>query len=170
MEIVLSHEKKAIIDNEDYSLIAGYKYYARNHTKDNCHAARYVHLGREEGLPQGYFIPMARDILQVYDTKVIIDHRNGNGLDNRKTNLRVATRQQNSMNRKKVSKKTSSLYKGVCRIKRVHPWRAQITYNEVSIYIGLYKTEEEAARAYDKKATELFGEFAKLNFPEGDGD
>ena len=101
-----------------------------------------------------------------------VDHINGNTLDNRKENLRLCTNQQNAMHRGKT-KNNKSGYKGVRYMKKKKgminehskPWQAQIYLNQKQIYLGCYKTPEEAARAYDKKAIELFGEYATLIFP-----
>jgi len=95
-----------------------------------------------------------------------VDHINRNKLDNRRENLRECTRSQNSMNKgKMVSEKRQfkSKYKGVCRNKGL--WRARIYKDAKQISLGYFDTEEEAARAYDNKAYELFGNFAALNFP-----
>lgn len=93
----------------------------------------------------------------------MIDHINGNKLDNRIKNLRVATSLQNVRNRPK-EKCNQSGYKGVCptRNKR-NPWRAYISVRRKQIHLGYFKTKKEAAKAYDKKASELFKEYAFLN-------
>lgn len=91
-----------------------------------------------------------------------VDHINGDGLDNRKENLRFATTSENAMNKCSTKNKSSS-YKGVSWYKRYKKWQAQIKFKGKSIYIGIFDTEIEAAKAYDNKAKELFGEFAKLN-------
>lgn len=91
-----------------------------------------------------------------------VDHRNCNGLDNRKENLRICTNQQNNMN--KVSyRNSSSKYKGVYKDNERGGWAAQITIDGKKKFIGRYKIEEDAAVAYDRFAIKLFGEFAKLN-------
>ena len=96
-----------------------------------------------------------------------IDHRNRNGLDNRRSNLRIATYTQNAQNSTKAIRNTKSKYKGVAFAKgSIKKWRSEIRVNGKKIYIGWYETEIEAARAYDKAALEHFGEFACVNFPE----
>lgn len=93
-----------------------------------------------------------------------VDHIDGNKLRNTKVNLRIVTCSQNGMNRK--SGKTTSKYKGITIDVTTGNWRARITRDKKIFSIGSYKTELEAAKAYDRKAIELFGEYAKLNFPE----
>jgi hypothetical protein len=96
-----------------------------------------------------------------------VDHINGNGLDNRKENLRVCTKSQNLGNQKKTKLyggvATSSKYKGVSWDKRVQKWVAKIGINGKRVYLGLFEDEEKAAEAYNKAALEYFGEFALLN-------
>lgn len=99
------------------------------------------------------------------------DHKNGDRLDNRKCNLRLATQQQNMANTKKIIRNNdyhinSSKYKGVMkRSDYVSKWRARIRFNGKLIHLGNFDNEIKAAIAYDKKAIELFGEFACVNFP-----
>jgi hypothetical protein len=91
-----------------------------------------------------------------------IDHGNMNVLDNRKSNLRKCTIQQNACNREKPKHNTSG-YKGVYWEKGLKKWRSAIRLNNKKIHIGCYEIKIEAAKAYNKKAKELFGEFARLN-------
>lgn len=92
----------------------------------------------------------------------VIDHINGDGLDNRRENLRFATISQNCANK---YSNPSSGFRGVYEIKRrKNPWRASIYKDMKIIDLGTYPTREDAARAYDKAAKELHGDFARLNF------
>ena len=104
-----------------------------------------------------------RFILGLDDPKTIIDHINGNKLDNRVQNLRIATTSQNGMNRKKTKLKTSSIYKGVSKCSDRNKWASMIKANGKSINLGRFNTESEAAEAYNKAALTYFGEFAKIN-------
>ena len=95
----------------------------------------------------------------------LIDHINGVKTDNRVENLRAATCKENDRNRK-AYKGFSSKYKGVSWHKGSQKWRSYLKLNERQEHLGLYVSEEEAARVYDKAAREQFGEYACLNFPE----
>jgi len=90
-----------------------------------------------------------------------IDHIDGDGLNNQRSNLRWGTRSQNHANRRQKRGKKTSPYKGVKKKEGRHKWEAYIQHD----YLGYYDTEEEAARAYDAAAFQRWGEYAKLNFP-----
>jgi hypothetical protein len=92
-----------------------------------------------------------------------VDHRNGNGLDNRRSNLRHVTNIQNLQNQR-ASRKGSSRFKGVHWVPENKCWMARICVNKQQMRLGRFKNEEEAARAYDRAAREHFGEFARPNF------
>ena len=92
-----------------------------------------------------------------------VDHKDRNSLNNHLSNLRFCTRKENQQNRSK-NKNGTSMYKGVSFHKPLNKWVARIKHNDHQIHLGYFTDEAEAARAYDRKASELFGVFAKLNF------
>ena len=91
-----------------------------------------------------------------------VDHRNGNKLDNRKSNLRICSRSENQMNRGKQKNNTSG-FKGVSQIKMNQKWVAYIKVNYKRIYIGCFLKKVDAARAYNMAALKYHGEFGLLN-------
>ena len=102
-----------------------------------------------------------RYIMGVTDPKIFVDHKDGNGLNNQRSNLRICNRNQNGFNRGS-DKNTSSKHKGICWYKITSKWVARINGK----HLGYFKSEESAAREYDKAAIEIHGDFAKLNFPK----
>ncbi len=95
-----------------------------------------------------------------------IDHINRNPSDNRLCNLRLATKSQNSANVRSIGK--TSQFRGVSWYKEIGKWQVSVGKNRKVWCIGYFENEVDAAKAYDAKATELHGEFANLNFPQGD--
>jgi hypothetical protein len=159
--IELTKAKVAIVDDEDYEMIvsSGYRWTAFEN-RSRCYA------GTAFRTPDGMrAVLMHRFIMGVTEREIEVDHINGNPLDNRRSNLRLATRGQNAKNRRK--KVTAKLkYKGI-EIDRGNgqsPYRARIYVDGKAIRLGSYKTQEEAARAYDNGARKYHGEFARLNF------
>jgi hypothetical protein len=119
--------------------------------------------------PQGYAYRCDRGKTIAMHTLIVgvekgkdIDHIDLDKLNNQEYNLRSCTRSQNMANRKKIP--GSSKYKGVYRTPKCNRWTARITYQYKGIHLGLFIDEIDAAKAYDKKAKELFGEFARTNF------
>lgn len=155
--IKLTQGKVAIVDDEDYALVSQYKWWA--------HKIRNIYYVQAHEPKNNKKIRMHRLIMGIADPKVGIDHINGNGLDNRKNNLRIATKSQNGMNQK-PQKNRSSKFKGIYWNKNAKKWQAQIKINKKNKYLGLFNIETEAAKSYDIAAKELFGEFARLNFNE----
>jgi len=121
--------------------------------------------------PKMHRLIMSRVVGRELKRNECIDHIDGNGLDNRRCNLRIATNAQNHANIGKRRGNYSSQYKGVSYSKYMKKWQAYIGSNKKNsivqrMYLGFYDIEEEAARAYDEKAKEFHGEFAVLNFPD----
>lgn len=94
---------------------------------------------------------------------VNVDHRNSDGLDDRRENLRLCSQSQNNMNRRKL--RGTSRYKGVSWSRANKKWQTHIKINRKSMALGHFADETDAARAYDAAAIRLFGDFARLNFP-----
>ena len=107
---------------------------------------------------------MAQMFLQDFNEKLDVDHIDRNPLNNRIENLRMATCQQNSMNKTKTSKNTSG-YKSISWNKEKQKWHARIKRNYKSIHLGYFSDIEDAREIYNKNAKELFGEFAYLETP-----
>jgi len=150
----------AIVDPADYYQLNKYHWAPR--MNNNCiYAFRFVNeFGKKTKI-----ISMHRDIMKPRKG-VLVDHRNGKALDNRRSNLRFATRAQNMQNRGKIKKKTSSRYIGVYQERRTGRWVACIAHRGGKISLGTHGSEIEAAKAYDRAAKKFRGEFARLNFPE----
>ena len=159
VEIPLSMGLVALIDDEDEDNVRRHKWHAVcTPTNRTCYAVANIHDGVTFRTVQMHrFIMSPPDDMQV-------DHINGEGLDNRRGNMRNVTRAQNQWNRKPPPGSTSC-YKGVSWRTRSGKWIARIARDGQEIRIGAYDDEETAARAYDAKAVELFGEYARLNFP-----
>ncbi len=156
-EIKLSQGKVALVDDEDFEYLNQFKWFA--------HKARGIYYADRHSPRSHYkrtFIRMHREILKLKDSRIMVDHINHNGLDNRRENLRSCTNQQNGMNRKSV-KNSSSEFKGVSWHSVNKNWLVQIQKGKDKFYLGYFSSETDAARAYNKKAQELFGEFANLN-------
>jgi len=142
------------VDAEDYDWLSRHKWCAVK-GRDTF----YAHRGCN-----GTIVSMHREILRA-PKGAVCDHKNHNGLYDRKSNLRLCTSAQNQYN-KRPKKGCSSRYKGVVRRGDYKRWRARIGFNRKRVHLGDFADEKQAATAYDDKAAELFGEFAYLNFPE----
>lgn len=152
------------VDDEDYDRLMQHKWHPRKHHTGTFYASTSLYEGSK---PAGT-MTMHRLLMDAKPGE-IVDHINGDTLLNIRANLRITTGQQNSFNRKKEStgRINVSRFKGVQFRKRCpkNPWEANIRHNYKAIYIGNFATEEEAATAYDRKALEIFGPYAKTNFP-----
>jgi len=152
--IELSLDKVAVVDADDLERLSIYKWCAvrRNRTW-------YAKTLR----PDGSHLSMHRLIADA-PKHLMVDHKDHNGLNNRKHNLRLCNNAQNQYNRLPHRGGTSK-HKGVYLDKQYNKYRAIICHNSKRYHLGRFDNPDDAARAYDKKAKELFGEFAYLNFP-----
>lgn len=161
LRIPLLHGLETIIEAADWPLVSGYRWVAAERPKQ---PGEYNVIGHvPESGAQGRNVMLHRLIMGV-GPRQIVDHINHDSLDNRRSNLRLATNQQNSFN-SRLSKRNTSGYKGVAWKARDQKWRARIRNGIKEIHIGTFDTAEEAAHAYDRAARELHGEFAAVNFP-----
>ncbi len=157
--IQITQGKFALVDDEDFAFLSQWKWQAITDPKTGT-----VYAGRSSRNNEGeqrHTIRMHRVIMSA-EYGVLIDHRDGNGLNNCKANLRIATRRQNGANRRTFRKQ----FKGIEQ--KGNRFGAHIRTNGRLVHLGYFTTELDAAKAYDAAATRHFGEFARLNFPVED--
>lgn len=149
-KLELTKNSFAIVDDEDYDGLNQWKWHCLN----GKYAARSVWDSKTKSKKM---VLMHTEIMKPKLGK-LIDHKNQDGLDNRKENLRLADKATNGMNRGLPSNNVSG-YKGVYWYKGGRKWMVKVD----AIYLGIFSDIKEAARAYNKKAKELYGEFAFMN-------
>lgn len=156
--IPLTQGQVAMVDDEDYPELCQFRWYAAWDVRTRTYRA-----GRYERLPDGTYknTSMHRQVMKALPDQQV-DHINHDTLDNRRANLRFCTQGQNQANRRKDVDSTSP-YKGVSWHRRNRKWIASIKGPGGRIHLGYHKSAIDAARAYDKAAVELWGEFAHTN-------
>lgn len=157
IEIPLSQGKVVIIDEADVELVRRHKWFA-NSTRGRTFYAltNIMHPG---AIDKRTTLSMHRLILGLAESYTQVDHIDGNGLNNRRSNLRICSNSENARNRRKRIDNTSG-YKGVSFDARSYKWVAYINFDGKRMHIGYFNTREDAHAAYCKAATKLHGEFA----------
>lgn len=157
----------ARVDDGDYDLVMQYRWHVIERVRPGRRThGPYAAAGIWDGERNRHIL--MHKLLTGYPQT---DHRNHDGLDNQRHNLRPATDPQNHANERKPlaygGKPTSSRFKGVCWSKRERKWQARIRVgNGKRLDLGMFKSEIDAARAYDEAALTAHGEYAYLNFPQ----
>jgi hypothetical protein len=146
------------IDQQDEHMLEGYIWKINKDSKIG-HKESFCVIGRKTVNGKRVHVRLHR-LLMNCPRNLVVDHINGDSLDNRRENLRICTSKENSQNRKMDSKRNKSGYKGVSFNKQQSIWRAFVA-NKL---IGCFETAEQAAMAYDIAAIKKFGQFAKTNF------
>lgn len=155
--ISLTNGGRAIVDDADYPALSMHKW-----RRADSSAGHLSYVART--LPDHKTVVlMHREIMRA-EKGVAVDHKSGDGLDNRRSNLRTCTHTQNLRNQQ--SRRGTSRFKGVMWNKRKGCWNTQICVAGRKIGRKHFKVEEDAARFYDSMATKYFGAFARLNFPQ----
>lgn len=152
-EIQLTNWGTALVDDAEYEAISRFSWY-----NEQGYAARMS--SRTAG--KRVVLRMHWQVIPL-PPGFVIDHINGNRLDNRRCNLRIVSRADNNKNRLANKAGTSSQFKGVTWREHAHAWKAYIKINRKQIHLGYFKSEIEAAKAYNEAAQRLFGEFARPN-------
>lgn len=149
----------ALIDKEDFEKVSKYKWNGHKKPYDKTwYFSASIKISRDK-----YKRLELHNLIMDCPSGLYVDHIDGNGLDNRKQNLRICTFTENRRNRRK-HKPFSSKYKGV--LKDNDCWRGCIWNEGRSIYLGCFNSEIDCAKVYDAAARELHGKFASLNFPD----
>jgi len=151
------------VDDKDVHLLNEKMWFVHKSYEGKMYVVRDDYLGLDENKKRIMKRVFLHRTIMNPNSGSDIDHVNGNGLDNRRKNLRVCSRQQNSANRGPLNGRE---YKGVFKHRK--KWLAQIGYNYKRIYLGCFHKKEDAAMAYNKKAVELFGNFAYTNKIKGE--
>ncbi len=157
--IKLTQGKYATVDDEDFEWLNSFKWYAAK-------SGRSWYVVRES-CAGGKSQTLKMHRLLIFGCPEV-DHKNSNGLDNRKENLRAASKHENQRNQRKQIRPTGSRYKGVTWYKRGRSWGARIGNGKRGnrLWLGAFRTQTEAARAYDVAAKKLYGDFARPNFSQ----
>lgn len=159
-EIPLTQGYVALVDDEDFEFLSKHKWYTHYDKGKPRYARGWAFCPTSK---RKKYVFMHRVIMGISDPKVQVDHRNGDGFNNQRSNLRDATQSQNRCNMG-FPKTNKSGYKGVSWKANCNKWVAQIRINNKKLHLGLFSCPILAAVRYDQAAKEYHGEFAFLNF------
>lgn len=159
-EIPLTQGYVAVIDDEDFERLSGYIWRATVRHRKYGNACVYAqrHVRRGDGV---WTVQYMHSLISEAPAGMVTDHVDGDGLNNRRANLRVCTRSENQHNSR--PRGGTSRYKGVCWDSHAKKWKAYIAVCGKLHNIGLFARETDAAQAYDAAAMKLHGEFARIN-------
>ncbi len=160
-QIPLTKGQFALVDDEDFEYLNQWKWCAiKREGTHTFYAKRRVVINNDKITS----IMMHRLIMKLSDPKIIVDHKDRNGLNNQGDNLRLVTHSQSNINRGVYRNRTSE-YLGVYRRKdrKINPWHSKITINKWQKHLGSFSNEIDAAKAYNAAAIKYHGEFANLN-------
>ena len=159
--ISLTQGQVTLVDDEDYEWLSQWRWCATKIYSGVFYAVR----GQWDPITKKQPVIRMHRLIMNAKKGEEVDHKDRDGLNNQKYNLRFCASGQNKQNAIGHAN-SSSRYKGVAFHKWSKKWQATIACNHKQVHLGYYELEEEAARVYDKKAIELFGEFARTNFPQ----
>jgi hypothetical protein len=159
--IKLTKGKFAIVDDDDYSYLNRFKWYA-SESSEGANGLDWYATRRGGSRERDGFCVRMSDFLVSVPNGYRVFHRNKNTLDNRRVNL-TAVPFYTSIHNQRKKKNTTSVYKGVCWNKNSKKWVSAVVSNKKRYWLGSFKSEKEAALAYNKKAEQLYGEFAYQN-------
>jgi hypothetical protein len=153
-KITLNTGKEVLVDDADWPMLSGRNWYEQPPKREGNTPYAHIHV-------RGRNVLMHRFLLGAEDAGVVVDHIDGNGLNNQRSNLRLASRRENRFNSRK-----SGGFKGVYQ--RGSRWEAAINHGQWES-LGYFSTPEEAAKAYNERIQGIAGEFASLNeVPSGE--
>ena len=169
MRIIIADGTEVFVDDSDYAELANYVWHIKQRTNYLLYVYRYERCDIPNRISKYRRVKMHQQIMGFPQGKTP-DHKNGNPLDNQRSNLRLATQQQQAFN---THRRNGKKHKGVTFCPTVHgkykcnvPWRARIRIDNKLISLGFFATQEAAAQAYNEAAVRYFGEFAALNVIE----
>lgn len=160
--IPISRGLVSMVDDCDYPALSRHAWYAQTKSILPNGEKRFCVARRRSTADGRALIYMHREIMMPMPG-MAVDHIDGDGLNNRRDNLRIVTNQENSWNRLPVY---GQKFKGPAFHKKTGTWLSYIRVNRASILLGRFNSEIDAALAYDAAAIKFFGEFARLNFPQ----